>query len=217
MQPKSKESAFLKTRIGILGGSFNPVHLGHLILAQDALEAFDLATVLFVPCDHPPHKPATGLVSAEHRVAMLEAALAGSLPFEMCDLEIRRGGTTYSIDTIRALIKRYQEDELVFIIGSDTLSELHLWKDARELLRLCRFVTLARPGFDLKAMTEKTMNLEPDMARSLLANVAIGHQVDISSSDIRHRVAEGMSIRYLVPDAVDMYIAEHSLYSLGNL
>jgi len=213
--PISKESVFLKTRIGILGGSFNPVHLGHLILAQDALETFDLATVLFVPCDQPPHKPVAGLVSAEHRVAMLETALTGSLPFEVCDLEIRRGGTTYSIDTVRSLIKRYPEDELVFIVGSDTLPELHLWKDARNLLRLCRFVTLARPGFDLKAMTEKNLTLEPDLARILLANMAIGHQVDISSSDIRHRVAEGMSIRYLVPDAVDMYIAEHRLYSLG--
>ena len=186
-----------------------------MILAQDALEAFDLATVLFVPCDQPPHKPAAGLVSAEHRMAMLATALAGSLTFEVCDLEIRRGGTTYSIDTMRTLAKRYPEDELVFIIGSDTLPELHLWKDARELLRICRFVTLARPGFDIKAMTEKTLNLQPDLARTLLANVAIGHQVEISASDIRYRIAEGMSIRYLVPDAVDMYIAEHGLYSLG--
>ncbi|MCG2659876.1 MAG: nicotinate (nicotinamide) nucleotide adenylyltransferase [Kiritimatiellae bacterium] len=185
-----------------------------MILAQDALETFDLAAVLFVPCDHPPHKPAASLVSVEHRMAMLEAALTGSLPFEVCDLEIRRGGT-YSIDTVRALAKHYPKDDLVFIIGSDTLPELHLWKDMRELLRLCRFVTLARPGFDLKAMTEKSLNLEPDLAQALLANVAIGHQVDISASDIRHRVAEGMSIRYLVPDAVDMYIAEHRLYSLG--
>jgi nicotinate-nucleotide adenylyltransferase len=186
-----------------------------LILAQDALEAFDLAAVLFVPCDHPPHKPAASLVSVEHRAAMLEAALTGSLPFEVCDLEIKRGGTTYSIDTVRALAKRYPEDELVFIIGSDTLPELHLWKDVRELLRLCRFATLARPGFDLKTMTEESLNLEPDLAQALLSNVATGHRVDISASDIRYRVAEGMSIRYLVPDAVEMYIAEHGLYHMG--
>ena len=186
-----------------------------MILAQDALEAFDLATVLFVPCDHAPHKPVASLVSVAHRAAMLEAALTDSLTFAVCDLEIRRGGTTYSIDTVRALAKRYPEAELVFIIGSDTLPELHLWKNARELLRLCRFVTLARPGFDLKTMTEKNLNLEPDLAQALLTNVAIGHQVDISASDIRYRVAEGMSIRHLVPDAVDMYIAEHGLYSMG--
>lgn len=212
---KFKESVFLKTRIGILGGSFNPVHLGHLILAQDALEAFDLTTVLFVPCDHPPHKPAASLASVEHRAAMLEAALTDSIPFELCDLEIKRGGTTYSIDTVRTLIKSYPEDELVFIIGADTLPELHMWKDAQELLHLCRFVTLARPGFDLKAMTAKSLNLDPDLAQALMANVAIGHQVDISASDIRYRIAEGMSIRYLVPDAVDMYIAEHGLYQMG--
>lgn len=186
-----------------------------MILAQDALETFDLTTVLFVPCDRPPHKPAASLVSVEHRASMLEAALTGSFPFEMCDLEIRRGGTTYSIDTVRTLAKHYPESELVFIIGSDTLPEFHLWKDARELLRLCRFVTLARPGFDLTAMTAKNLNLEPDLAQALLANVAIGHQVDISASDIRYRVAEGMSIRYLVPDAVNMYITEHGLYALG--
>ncbi len=191
------------------------MHLGHLIMAQDAMEAFDLATILFVPCDHPPHKPAASLASVEHRAAMLDAALRGSLTFELCDLEIKRGGTTYSIDTVRALIKRYPDDELDFIIGSDTLPELHLWKDAQELLRLCRFVTIARPGFDIKSMTEKTLQLPPDLAKELLANVAIGHQVDISASDIRYRVAEGMNIRYLVPDAVDMYIAEHGLYHLG--
>jgi nicotinate-nucleotide adenylyltransferase len=186
-----------------------------LILAQDALEAFDLATVLFVPCDRPPHKPTASLASVEHRAAMLETALAGSSAFEMCDLEIKRGGATYTIDTVRALGKRYPENELVFIIGSDTLPELHLWKNARELLRLCRFVTMARPGSNLQAMTAESLNLEPDLARALLANVTSGHQCDISASDIRHRVAEGMSIRYLVPDAVDMYIAEHRLYSLG--
>ena len=186
-----------------------------MILAQDALEAFELAIVLFVPCDRHPYKLTAGLLSPAHRVAMLETALTGSLPFEVCDLEIRRGGTTYSIDTVRDLITHHPKDELFFIIGSDTLPELHLWKDVQDLLRLCRFVTLARPGFDLKAMTGQNLDLEPDLARTLLANVAIGHQVDISSSDIRHRVAEGMSIRYLVPDTVDMYIAEHSLYSLG--
>lgn len=203
------------SRIGILGGSFNPVHLGHLILAQDAWETFDLAKVLFVPCDLSPHKPSTVLAPAEHRVAMIEAALTGSLPFELCDLEVRRGGTTYSIDTVRSLVKRHPQNELFFIIGSDTLPELHLWKNVRELLRLCRFAILLRPGFEFKTMTPESLKLEPELARQLLANVAVGHAVDISSTDIRHRVAEGMSIRYLVPEAVEMYIAEHHLYRLG--
>ena len=211
---KFLEMLFLKTRIGILGGSFNPIHLGHLIMAQDAREAFDLTTVLFTPCDRPPHKPAASMASIEHRAAMLEAALAGSFAFETCDLEIKRGGTTYSIDTVRALAKKHPQNELVFIIGADTLPELHLWKDIQELLRLCRFVTMARPGFDLNGMRDTDLQLGPELARALLANVASGRQIDISASDIRHRIAEGMSIRYLVPDAVEMYIAEHRLYRM---
>lgn len=205
----------LKTRIGILGGSFNPVHLGHLILAQDALEIFELAKVLFVPCDLSPHKSATALAAVEHRMAMLEAALSGTLSFELCDLEVQRGGTTYSIDTVRALRRRYPRNELFFIIGSDTLLELHLWKEINELMRLCQFATLLRPGFELKTTTAESLKLETASARKLLANVATGHPAAISSSDIRHRVAEGMSIRYLAPEAVEMYITEHRLYQMG--
>jgi len=205
--------ALLKKRIGILGGTFNPVHIGHLILAQDAMEAFELSKMLFVPCDKPPHKEASSLISAEYRAAMLELALEENMSAEICDLEIMRGGTTYSIDTVRKLSDLYPDHELLFVIGSDTLPELYQWKDINELLKLCRFVTICRPGFALKAVTEKDLKLDSPWPRILLRNVFVGHQIDVSSSDIRHRVAEGMSIRYLVPAAVEMYIAEHSLYT----
>lgn len=200
-------------RVGLFGGTFNPVHRGHLLVAQDAVEAFDLARVLFVPCERPPHKEAGALVSAAHRVAMLEAALEGNERFEVCDLEIRRGGTTYSIDTVRELKKLQSDTEWVFIIGADTLLELHQWKEIDALLELCRFVTLARPGFDLKNARAETLKLKPPWPARLLQDVARGHQMEIASSDIRHRVAEGMSIKYLVPYAVEMYIAEHALYN----
>ena len=195
-----------------MGGSFNPIHLGHLIAAQDAIEIFELNRVLLVPCDQPPHKPASSLAPAAHRAAMLEAALVDSLTMELCDLELRRGGPSYSIDTVRALIRQYPDREFTFLIGSDTLPELHLWKEAAALLRLCRFATLARPGFDPKAVSASDLNLPPDVTQGLLANVAAGHAIDISSTDIRHRIAEGLSIRYLVPAAVEMYIGEHNLY-----
>ncbi len=198
--------------VGVLGGSFNPVHLGHLILAQDALDRFDLDRVLFVPCAQPPHKPAAELAPAEHRVAMLEAALQGAPRFELCDIEVRRGGTTYTIDTLRALARARARDELAFIIGADTLPELRLWKEAPALLREFRFVTLARPGFALDAAAARSLALAPDIARRLQADLAQGHGIGISATDIRHRVAEGMSIRYLVPDAVEAYIREHGLY-----
>jgi len=180
------------------------------------MDALELSKVLFVPGDKPPHKNTRSLISAEHRAVMLESALEGNENFEICDLEIRRGGTTYSIDTVRRLTKLYPQQELLFIIGSDTLPELHQWKAINELLSLCRFVTMCRPGFKLNSMSEKGLKLDPPWPRRLLQNVLIGHQIDISSSDIRHRIAEGVSIRYLVPRAVEMYIAEHKLYSNGQ-
>ena len=202
----------MKSRIGIFGGTFNPVHMGHLIMAQDALEVFDLSKVLFVPCDLPPHKDAFQLASAAHRVAMLEKAIEDNPDFEICDIEILRGGTNYSIDTVRYLRKLYPQHDLFFIIGSDSLMELHQWKDIKELLRLCRFVTFIRPGFDPKKASGKALKLEIGLSRDLIKNVVAVHQIDISASDIRHRAAEGMSIRYLVPSFVEIYIAEHNLY-----
>lgn len=204
----------MKTRIGILGGTFNPVHIGHMIVAQDAMEAFELAKVLFMPCDKPPHKAAASLIPATHREAMLETALQGNQYFEICDIEIRRGGTTYSVDTVRELTHQDPNHEFVFVIGSDTLLELYQWKTIGELLNLCRFAAMVRPGFELNTITEKDLKLDPPWPRRLLKNVSTGHQVDISSSDIRRRITGGMSIRYLVPQDVETYITEHRLYGM---
>lgn len=201
-----------RPRLGVLGGTFNPVHLGHLIMAKDALEQFELSKVLFVPCAQPPHKSPTELAPARHRLAMLEAAVEGDLHFEVSDMEIQRGGVTYTIDTLRVLAENNPEAEICFIIGADSLMELHLWKDISHLLKLCRIVTIARPGVDLAALHKLNLNLPDPWPERLLADVRSGHMIDISSTDIRYRVAEGMCIRYLVSPAVDMYITEHSLY-----
>lgn len=202
----------MKEKIGIFGGTFNPIHNGHLLMVQDAMEAFDLARVLFVPCAVPPHKRSAGLVSTVHRVAMLEAALDGNPDFELCDLEIRRGGTSYTIDTLRKLKQRYPEQELCLIIGSDTLPELCQWRDIGGILALCRIVTVARPGFELAALKRRSLKLKPPWPRRLLKDVVAGHGLNVSSSNIRYRVAEGMTIRYLVPQAVEAYVHEQHLY-----
>jgi nicotinate-nucleotide adenylyltransferase len=188
------------------------VHLGHLIVAQDAIDHFDLARVLFVPCAQAPHKSPVELVSASHRMAMLEAAVEGDLHFGVSDIEIQRGGVSYTIDTVSALVDEHPDMEVCFIIGADSLVELYLWKDIARLLTLCRIVTIARPGIDLAALSHAELKLPDLWAKRLLADVRVGHQVSISSTDIRYRVAEGMCIRYLVSPAVDMYIHEHSLY-----
>jgi nicotinate-nucleotide adenylyltransferase len=199
-------------RLGVLGGTFNPVHMGHLIMAQDALDFFELSKVLFVPCAHPPHKTGNDLIAAGHRLAMLETATEGDLHFEVSDMEIQRGGTSYTVDTMRTLAERYPGVEICFIIGTDSLLELHLWKDIEILLGLCRIVTITRPGYDMGTLTDADLQLSAPWSERLRADIRVGHLANISSSDIRYRVAEGMSIRYLVPAGVDMYIAEHSLY-----
>ncbi len=199
-------------RIGLLGGTFNPVHIGHLVLAQCAMETFDLSKTLLIPSAVPPHKGDHALASADHRIAMLERAVEDNLRFEVSDVEIRRGGTSYTLDTVREIRRENPASELVFIIGADSLLELHSWYRIEEVLQLCRVVTMARPGYPLGAVSESDLNLPSPWSKRLLGDIATGCMIDISSSMIRYRVAEGMSIRYLVPMPVDMYIAEHGLY-----
>ncbi len=201
----------MQKAIGVLGGTFNPVHNGHLILAQDALEHFGLSRVLFIPCAGPPHKAPDNLASAEARLAMTARAIEGDERFELSRLEIDRGGTSYAIDTVRALCGLYPESRICFIIGADTLPELHTWKDIGELLDRCEFLTVARPGFAAEDLAAR-LKLPESRTEQLLKRIVVGHQVDISSSDIRRRVAQGRSIRYLVPRSVEMYIEMSALY-----
>jgi len=196
-----------KRKIGIFGGSFNPIHLGHLIMAQDAFEFFGLEKVLFIPCNLPPHKDTSRIAAPAHRLAMIAKAIRKNPAFELCDLEIKMGGENYSIDTVRYLRGIYPKHELCFIIGSDSLLELHKWKDINELLRLCRFVTVMRPGYELR--NTDIYNLRKDVI-----NV---HLVDISSTDIRRRVAQGLSIRYLAPSSVANHIVRQELYRQDKL
>lgn len=198
-------------KIGILGGSFNPVHIGHLVLAQDALEQYELDQVLFVPCAVPAHKRAEELAEAAHRRAMLDEAVMGDPRFEISDIELMRDGVSYAVDTVEQLKKARADAQLWFIIGADTLIELHTWREIYRLLELCEFITFQRPGYHEK-LTPERLQLKDPWPERLLKNVTEAHCIEVSSSDIRRRVAEGMSIRYLVPDSVGMYICEHGLY-----
>jgi nicotinate-nucleotide adenylyltransferase len=202
-----------KRKLGILGGSFNPIHNGHLILAQAALETYELDRVLFIPSARPPHKDPGMLLPGRIRMEMIEAALEGDPRFETCPVELDRGGVSYAVDTLTELTDLYPDGAFYFIIGDDTLVELHLWHRIYDLLSLCSFVTFARDRDD--PIRPDALRLDPPWPKRLLANLTQGRRFEVSSSDIRHRVAEGMSIRYLVPDAVDMYITEHHLY-LGD-
>lgn len=207
---------FKETRLGILGGSFNPVHIGHLLLAQTLCDALDLSRVLFIPCSTPPHKKASSLLAAKHRLAMLELATEGIVHFEVSDIEIQRGGTSYSVDTVRQLKELHPNVDLYFIVGTDTLRELHTWRKVEELLSMCHVVAAARPGQPSPKLNAADIKLPAPWPERLLANIVSSRLIDISSSDIRYRLAEGMPIRFMVPQSVEMYILEHRLWITRN-
>ena len=202
----------LQQHIGILGGTFNPIHIGHLVLAQRALEHFDLARIIFVPCAAPPHKSSTNVISGRHRMAMIESAIGWNPSFEVSNIELLRTGFSYAIDTVRALRGQYPRASFSFLIGADSLLELHKWRQIDELLEMCRFISFSRPGFDVETIQPTDIPLPPPWPERLLSDLALGLHLDVSSTDIRYRIAEGLSIRYLVPPEVEMYIAEHGLY-----
>ena len=194
--------------IGLLGGTFNPVHEGHLSIAREALRLFALDAVWFIPCAVPPHKPSHNLASNEDRLAMLRLALAGEPRFDALPIEFDRPGKSYTVDTVRALQALHPGDGFVFIIGADTLPELHTWHQPLELLSLVRIVTLARPGFVPDAVA---LQLPPPWPARLLADLRTGDPLDVSSRDVRAKIAAGQPLS-LVPEPVLRYIQEHNLY-----
>ncbi len=190
------------TRVGILGGTFNPVHLGHLLMAQDALEQAQLNWVEFVPCWMPPHKPAVKLAEAALRLRMLRSATRGHPMFRVNDIELRRQGRSYSVDTLEQMRRDRPAAQFYFIIGSDSLAELHRWRRIERLSELCSFVVMMRPGHPRCPV--------PSCAR--VEAWVEAHVCGISSSDVRKRIARGLSIHYLVPESVKRHIQQHKLY-----
>jgi nicotinate-nucleotide adenylyltransferase len=199
-------------RIGVFGGSFNPIHIGHLVTAQTALERYELDRVLFMPCAIQPHKDPRLLAPADVRGRMVEAAIMDNPAFELLDVELQRGGVSYTIDSLKEVGSRFPRAELFLMVGSDTLMELHAWKSIDEILTRCRFIVFARPGYDLDRLSADALRLADPWPERLLQNACQIRQIDVSATEIRHRVAEGLSIRYLVPQVVEMIIMEHNLY-----
>jgi len=186
-------------KIGILGGTFNPIHIGHLILAEEAREKLGLDKVIFVPAYLPPHKDNSHIIAAAHRYRMVKSAIDKNNHFCVSDIEIKRDGRSYTIDTIREFKKAYPEDELFFIIGSDLLKYLDDWKDLGEIIKMVKFIAATRPGYPLEKIP------------SHIATIPI-RAVDISGFEIRSAIAQKRSFRYLVPEVVYKYILKKKLY-----
>lgn len=199
-------------RIGIIGGSFDPIHIGHLIIAQDAAEQLGLSEVVFIPTEIPPHKQQLQRADAGHRLKMLECAVKTNVQFSVSDIEVRRGGISYTVDTLEALCEYYPDATLLLIVGSDTLVELHTWHEVERILELCEVITFLRPGEDSLEEIAKKIQLPEEQKKPLLRNMVDAHRIGISSSEIRKRLMEGLDIHYLVPLEVERYIYEHGLY-----
>ena len=187
-------------RIGILGGTFDPVHNGHIYLAKKVCQELKLSKIIFIPTYIPPHKKGIKVTQAGHRYNMLKLAISGNKKFKISDMEIKRKGRSYSVETLRRLRRRYgARAEFFFITGSDSLKELDRWKNLPEILRLSRFVVVQRPGFKAKNHPGDFIYLKINAK-------------NISSTDIRNRIKAGKPLNCLAPGSVEAYINEYNLY-----
>lgn len=200
------------TRLGVMGGTFDPIHYGHLVTAEEARAQFGLQRVLFVPNRHPPHKDPRDVSDPEHRFLMTFLATISNPWFQVLRVEIDRPGPSYTIDTIRELADRYPNADLYYITGADAILQILRgeWEQSAELLRLCRFIAATRPGFTLDIETLRRYNVTGRPLENV--HVMAIPALAISSTDIRTRVGEGRPIRYLLPEPVEAYIHQHGLY-----
>jgi nicotinate-nucleotide adenylyltransferase len=187
-------------RIGILGGTFNPIHIGHLILGEEAVSNLRLDKLIFVPAYMPPHKPQEGIVDASDRYRMVSLAIEDNPKLEVSDIELTRKGKSYSVETLRWFKNMYGKDsQIFFVTGSDSLREIISWKDVGEIFKLANFSVGTRPGYPVT-------DVPPGISVFLIT------QVEVSSTEIRRRTRDRNSIRYLVPEQVRKYIEEKGLY-----
>jgi nicotinate-nucleotide adenylyltransferase len=204
-------------RIGLYGGSFDPIHHGHLISARSLAERLDLERVFLIPAARPPHKPHVQLTGIEHRLAMARLAVDGDPLFDVLDIEAHRAGPSYSIDTVDQLRSSFGPDaEMFWFIGGDTLPELPMWHRVRELVGRVTIVTATRPGWRSPGLGLLAEAVGEPAARALLDHCLATPSIGISASEIRSRCAAGKSIRYLTPANVERYVVSHRLYGAAD-
>jgi nicotinate-nucleotide adenylyltransferase len=223
-------------RLGVMGGTFNPIHYGHLTAANEVCEAFALDTVIFVPAAVPPHKELAELIDPQHRLIMATLATISHPRFVVSSVEIDRPGASYTVDTVSQLKQLYQGPRAIyFIVGIDAFVDIAAWRQPDVLLRSCHTIVTSRPRYDVHALAPSTLQQMSAMHPYLTFEPMTGRQprdvptfqvrdtpyqiylqkisgLDISSTDIRQRVRMGRSIRYLLPDSVDAYIRKYQLY-----
>jgi nicotinate-nucleotide adenylyltransferase len=196
-------------RLGVLGGTFDPIHYAHLVVAEEARVRLQLDRVLFVPSGQPPHKQTKVVTPAEHRLAMVQLAIASNSHFELSRLDVERCGPCYSVDLLEILASQLTpNDEIYFIVGMDSLAELPTWHDPAQLIRLCRLTVVRRPGYHVDLVQLETI------LPGLLAHLTFieAPEMNTSSTEIQRRVRAGLPIKYQLPEPVEHYIFGNGLY-----
>jgi nicotinate-nucleotide adenylyltransferase len=219
----------LTQKLGIIGGTFNPVHYGHLAAAEEVRDRLKLDRVLFIPSALPPHKQEEDMPSAVQRLEMVRLAVTGNPHFKVSDIEVKRGGKSYTIDTIEALLPLHPGAEFYFVTGLDSFMDIETWKDWERLLSLCSFVVLSRPGYSFTELakigfmaqseqelasldrreTEQAV-VKSDGSKVFLERISL---YDVSSTDIRTRIHQSRTVKYHLPESVEHYIIENKLYA----
>lgn len=196
-------------RVGIMGGTFDPIHLGHLVVANEVLSKYKLDEIIFIPSGNPPHK--TNLKTKPiDRYIMACLATNSNDKFSVSDIEVKKEGRSYSLETLKELHKLYSDREFYFITGTDAVIELPNWHEPKELLKLCKFISVLRPGIDEEYAKSKIEEIK----KTINGHIEILHvpMLQISSSDIRERFSKEISAKYLLPEAVEQYILKNNLY-----
>lgn len=197
------------TKIGIMGGTFDPIHYGHLVTAEGVRYQFNLEKVIFIPTGKPPHKQRV-VTNPVHRLAMTRLAIASNTYFKVSDLEVKRKGYSYAIDTISEIKRLYPFSQVYFITGADAVLQILTWKNIEKLFEMCYFVAATRPGYNLENLNNHLSILSKTYIDKIYTIVVPA--LAISSTDIRKRVKKGVPIKYLLPEAVEDYINSHNLY-----
>ncbi|MCT4507430.1 MAG: nicotinate-nucleotide adenylyltransferase [Tepidibacter sp.] len=210
-----KKSKKLHTRtkfkkIGIMGGTFNPIHYGHLATAEAVRNRYDLDQIIFMPSGNPPHKSKAEIIDKEHRYNMTMIATMSNIYFETSDIEIKREGMTYTIDTLCELKKIHKNSQIFFITGADALCDIDSWKYLDKNFELATFVGATRPGIESNEVNQKIDQLKQKYRANIL-NIYVP-SLDISSTDLRERIKKTESIKYLLPENVEKYIYKNNLY-----
>lgn len=205
----SRETGRIR-RLGIMGGTFDPIHYGHLVTAEGARHELGLEKVVFIPAGKPPHKTGYNITEPWCRYIMTCLAIKSNPFFQVSSIEVERPGPSYTIDTVRAIHQLYPGSEIYFITGADAVLEILTWKNAEKLLSMCRFISASRPGYDLGELYGKLSGMSWDLKKNIYYMEVPA--LAISSTEIRRRVREGRPIKYLLPEPVENYILKNGLY-----